>query len=223
MVKFLRHYLNFTGLLYLAVALVMFFILDAKQMRLYRLDTLSYCWSYPMLLSEGQDVVNPQKLHAAINYYKIASEVAKDNFRTYEMQGWCYFYLKDYTHSRLMFKKALDLSPHSFWLEYDLAAIAYQEGHCEKGEALLKHILQTDAQELCQGALLALLKSFPDQDRMKLFLQIPAFVNEARSKSFILLNYCGHSQDLASTGISIVPLMHPWSMVIPPGKESFYN
>ena len=59
MVKFLRHYLNFTGLLYLAVALVMFFILDAKQMRLYRLDTLSYCWSYPMLLSEGQDVVNP--------------------------------------------------------------------------------------------------------------------------------------------------------------------
>jgi tetratricopeptide (TPR) repeat protein len=223
MVKILKRYLGYTGVLCLAVALAVFFLMDARQMKLYRLDDLNYCWSYPILFSQGQEGFNPQELHASLIYYKIASDVAPAPYRTYEMQGYCYFLLKDYSRSREMFKKALQLSPRSFWLEFDLAMIAYKQGHCETAAPLLKHILQGEAQEQCQGALLSLLKGFLPKERTRLLLEIPTFVNEVRVKSLVLLSCCSHCKDLDRAGVSISPVMHPWSSVITPGKEGFYD
>ncbi|MBF0489934.1 MAG: tetratricopeptide repeat protein [Candidatus Omnitrophica bacterium] len=224
MVKILKRYLGYTGVLYLIVGLALFFVLDFKHMKIYRLDTLSEVYSsYPILLSQGQETFNSQRLQGALIYYKILSTFVPNGYRAYEMQGQCYFFLKDYVHSQKMFKKALALSSQSFWLEFDQAAAAYQQGNYGMAKPLLGRILQQDVKEQYQGAVLSLLKSLSPEDRRRLLIRIPSFVDEVRARSFVLLNCCNGCRDSDKIKTLAVPMMHPWSLNIPPGKEILYD
>lgn len=220
-IKALKRYLCCMGAVYALAALFLFFIIDGKIALVRRLNVLANEAFYPVFLSQGQKEYNLVKLRTALRYYK--TEGAFSLWRADELAAYCYFELKDYSRSKAMYIRALQQAPQRFWLAFNAGTTAYRQGHCNEAKDFFLQIITGAAQQQREQAVLFSLKKLSPEIQQQLLIMVPAFVDQVRIKSEALLAHCNSEEAAEQDPDLFKPVMHPWSFIVIPGQESFFE
>ena len=156
----LKRFFSITIVYYLIAGLVIFFSGDVSKAKVNRLNYLKGSASYPIFYIERQAPFDERQFRYARRYYQTLVHLIpfyeKTDMvngpvtlsRAYAMIAFCDYYLKRNEEAIALFKKAAQIEPKHFWINYNLGVIYFQLGHYETALSYLKDCLSLNKEKL---------------------------------------------------------------------------
>ncbi len=139
-VFFFRQCFFRVGAYYCLIGLLLVLCVDIEQVKLARVNFLQDSADYPVLYSTRRAAFDQKEFRRAKKYYQAISYTIsyyeKNNMvlkptalsRAYAMIAMCDYYLDNTDEAIVYLKKAIELEPREFWLNYNLGLVYFQRG-----------------------------------------------------------------------------------------------
>lgn len=164
-VFFFRQCFSRVGAYYCLIGLLLVLCVDTERVKLARVNFLQDSAEYPVMYLTRRAVFDPKEFRRAKKYYQAISCAIPYRKKTgivfypttlsraYAMMALCDYYLDNTDEALVYFKKAIDLEPKEFWLNYNLGLVYFKQGQYTMASeyfAKSARLTQKDLQESMQ-------------------------------------------------------------------------
>jgi hypothetical protein len=178
-----------TAGLYLLAVIVALAIGNPRAAMIQRMNILD-AGRVPVNVLSGKKDPVAKDISCARKYYDLMSRVFPQSFRGSEMRGVCYVLLNKDPLAVRSFRQALQINPGAFWVSYDLGMAYYRQRRYPQALEAFRKVAAQSTDGLWKSAVLSPLNKLPSQQRSQMFALLPAFVMEAKSKSYLMAVSC---------------------------------
>ncbi len=163
--SFFRQCFSRVGAYYCLIGLMLVLCLDVEKVKLARVNFLQDSAAYPVMYLTRRAAFDQkefrrakkyyQAISYAVSYYEKRDMVLKPTAlsRVYAMIAICDYYLDNADEALVYFKKAIELEPQEFWLNYNLGLVYFKRGQYTMASehfAKSARLTQKDLQESMQ-------------------------------------------------------------------------
>ncbi len=161
--------------IYLAVAAVLFLIVDKQRYRSKMINYLTVPVGYLYLVGEGAQKAEPQRILDYVEFYERLIEHAPNAPDALGMLGVSHYYLGDTKKAAELLEKAAAANPHYFWFQYNSGVIYAEEGQREKAAEAFQKALRIKPQlALYFIQTSRILRYVEDQEYIRASLRMPS-------------------------------------------------